>query len=46
MHFSTILSTTVALVHLLARVQAKAVFAHYMVGSNHVAVVDDNAHLR
>ena len=31
MHFSNILSTTVAVLSLLGKTQAKAVFAHYMV---------------
>ncbi|CAD6580185.1 MAG: hypothetical protein ASARMPRED_009379 [Alectoria sarmentosa] len=33
MHLSDVLSITVTVLHLLGRAQAKAVFAHYMVGS-------------
>lgn len=38
MHFSSILSTTAAVLHLLGKTQAKAVFAHYMVVSSKLSL--------
>ena len=45
MHLSNILSTTAAVLHLLGKAQAQAVFAHYMVSFIQLIAVHDDADL-